>query len=329
MLIKQFKTNQPFLYGLLLILAIIFWVDSFIYHDQVVIVADQMAPLFVPFYELLAGYKFWSVFLSFIFMLVQAFMLNSVLTDKNLVDRNSFLPALVFITLMSSDFKLVGIQPFWFSGFFLIIAINKMFDEFDVGDVPIQVFNVGFLISVASLFYYPALVFYALLLISLSIYYQFNIKTFIASLVGLKLPYMFVATWFFWTDQLPLKITEWVSFYGSVFNNEYSFTAFQWITFSVLGLLALVALTMIYGIGLRDKPVRIRKRNRVVLFFFLLSVLITIFYFNFYYVNRGIIYLPFAAVLSVFFQENRRTFWNEFFFSAILILLIVGKLLRL
>ncbi|MFP4289722.1 MAG: hypothetical protein ACLFQS_10735 [Bacteroidales bacterium] len=329
MLIGKFKSNNPLLNIILFLLAILFWIDSFIYFSEVELSGQHQAPLYTFIYRLFSQYPFWNVLLSFFFMLLQAFMFNRVITNKNLVDRNSYLPALVFIVLMSSGFKLVGLQPFWFSNFFLIIALDKIFDDFDEQDTYKEIFNVGLLIGVASLFYYPVLGFFVLIWISLIIYYLVNIKSLLASLMGLVLPYLFVATYYFWFDKLGVEFREWWSFFQSLFDNPLLLTTFQWVTFSVVGVTTLIALVVVYGSGLRDKPVRLRKRHRVLLYFFLISLVLMVIYFEDLYVNRGIAGLSLAGVLAVFFQENKKNLWSEFLFTALLILVLVGKLLQL
>lgn len=329
MLIGKFKSNNPLLNIILLLMAIIFWIDGFVFYSNVELSSQNLAPLYTFIYQMFSPNPFWSVLLSFVFMLLQAFMFNRVITNKNLVDRNSYLPALVFIVLMSSSFKLVGLQPFWFANFFLIIALDKIVDDFDEQDTYKEIFNVGLLIGIASLFYYPVLGFFPLIWISLVIYYLVNLKSLFASLLGLLLPYLFVATYYFWFDKLGLEFKEWWSFFQSVFDNPLLLTAFQWVTFSVVGFTTLIALLVVYGSGLRDKPVRLRKRHRVLLFFFLISLALMIVYFEDLYVNRGIAGLSLAGILAVFFQENRKNLWSEFLFTALLVLVLVGKLLQL
>lgn len=328
MLIGKFKSNNPLLNIILLLLAVIFWIDSFIYFKDVELSSNYQAPLYTFIYRIFSSYPFGNVLLSFFFMLLQAFMFNRVITNKNLVDRNSYLPALVFIVLMSSSFNLVGLHPFWFSNFFLIIALDKIFDDFDEQDTYKEIFNVGLLIGVASLFYYPVLGLFLLIWISLVIYYLVNLKSLLASLLGLQLPYLFVATYYFWFDRLGVEFREWWSFFQSLFDNPLLLNTFQWITFSVTGITTLIALVVVYGSGLRDKPVRLRKRYRVLLFFFLISLVLMLIYFEHLYVNRGIAGLPLAGILAVFFQENKKNFWSEFLFTALLLLVLVGKLLQ-
>lgn len=329
MLIGKFKSNNPLLNIILFLLAILFWIDSFIYFSNVELSSEHQAPLYAFIYRLFSQYPFWSVLLSFFFMLLQAFMFNRVITNKNLVDRNSYLPALVFIVLMSSSFKLVGLQPFWFANFFLIVALDKIFDDFDEQDTYKEIFNVGLLIGVASLFYYPVLGFFVLIWISLIIYYLVNVKSLLASLMGLLLPYLFVASYYFWFNKLSIEFREWWSFFQSLFDNPLLLNTFQWVTFSIVGVTTLIALVVIYGSGLRDKPVRLRKRHRVLLYFFLISLVLMVIYFEDLYVNRGIAGLSLAGVLAVFFQENKKNLWSEFLFTALLILVLVGKLLQL
>jgi hypothetical protein len=111
MIIGKFKTNHPFMIGLLLIVAVLLWFDGFVFYRQIDFVVEGSAPLYIILAKFFQTYKWLSITLSFLFMLLQAFMLNRVIADKNLVDRNSWLPALMYIVLMSNSFNLFGLHP--------------------------------------------------------------------------------------------------------------------------------------------------------------------------------------------------------------------------
>jgi hypothetical protein len=329
MIIGKFKTNHPFMIGLLLIMAVLLWLDGFVYYRQINLTVEGSAPLYFLLANFFQTYKWLSVILSFLFMLLQAFMLNRVIADKNLVDRNSWLPALMYIVLMSSSFNLFGLHPIWFANFFLIIATDKMFEVFKEESVNVEIFNVAFFISVASLFYFPAIIFIFLLIATLIIYYLINIREFFASFIGLFLPYLFLALYYYWHDMLSEKIEFFTGLSINVRSLFIQIVPYGWFSIIVVGIIGLISISRIYLGALLDKPIRIRKRFQVLLAYLIISVAGVFFAGSLTNIHHGIIMLPLSAIIAGFFQENKKILFSEIIFSSLLILILLGKLARL
>jgi len=329
MIIGKFKSNKPLMFASLLTIAIVLWIDGFIGYNQTALPVENATPIYRLIAVFFESYSFLSVLLSFVFMLVQAFMFNRVITDKNLVVRNSWLPALLYIVLMSSSFSFFGLQPIWFANYFLIIALDKMFEVFMDESANIEIFNIGLFISLASLFYFPAIVLLLLLISALVIYYLLNIKQIIASVLGVLIPWFFVFLYFFWfdlTDQANIQIQ---SFYLNRGLLTTTITPFNLAYIWVIGIITLVSMIRIYlGIS-RDKPIMIRKRLQVLLAYLIIATLTTLFAGAELPINHGLLLLPVAALISVFFQENKKNFINEISFSILILMIIIGKLARI
>ncbi len=329
MVIGNFKTNHPFMFALLVIIAVVLWLDGFIFYRQVLVYGQNHAPLYGLMVSFFSQYKFISVLLSFLFMLLQAFMFNKVITDKNLVDRNSKLPALMYIVLMSSSFSLFGMHPVWFANFFLIITLDKIFDVFREEAVFIEIFNVGFFISLASLFYLPALTFIFLIISALIIYFLVNIRGLLASLMGFLLPYLFVILYAYWHDSLDENLSGLLASQIDPVFLSLQIVPYGWVSIVLIGLIGLVSVSRLYLGALRDKPVRIRKRYQVLLVYLIIALVAVIFAGKHVPIHHGIIMLPLAAIIAGFFQENKKATLNEIFFTLLMLLILVGKLARL
>ncbi len=328
MIIGKVKTNQPFMFSLLLIIAVVLWTDGFFLFGKTSLPTEDMAPFYSIIVHLLGPYKLAGTLISFFFMIIQAWMFNRALTDKNLVDRNSKLPALVYIVLMSSHFSLTGLQPVWFANFFLILALDKIFDVFRDEAVFIEIFNVGFLISLASLFYFPALVFILLIISALLIYYLTNIRAILASIMGFMLPWLFVALYFFWIDTLAEQMHAFTILNIERVLSSWPADYWGWIRLITTAITGLIAIASIYLGGLRDKPVRIRKRYQVILAYLLISLVALFFAGQLTTIHSGIILLPLAAIVAIFFQENRNNLLNEILFTILVLVAITGIILN-
>jgi hypothetical protein len=327
MIITRVKSNHPSLIILLVVLAVLLWLDGFLLHELTL--TQGAAPLYVWVGEFFTHYPGLSVALSFILMLVQAFMFNRVIAGKNLVDRNSWLPALMYIVLMSSSFSLFGMHPVWFANFFLILALDKMFEVFREETVTVEIFNVGFFISLASLFYLPALALILLLLAALLIYYLVNIRDILAALIGLALPYGFLALYYYWFDLLGERTHNFTLLISQARTIPVPLEPFQWVFIICLALITLVAISRLYLTGMRDKAIRVRKRMHVLLAYLIIATAAITLAGPLTSIHTGIIALPLAAILAAFFQDNRKMMLNEIIFTLLMLLVLVGKLVRL
>jgi hypothetical protein len=329
MIISRFKSNHPFMIFTLLILALGLWTDGFLFYSLIAHPTEEIAPL----YNLMAGFfnRFAgiSVILSFLFLLLQAVMINRIITGKNLVDRNSWLPALMYITLMSSSFSLFGMQPVWFANFFLIIALDRMFEMYNDEVINIEIFNVAFLISLASLFYLPAIFFIFFVFATLILYYLLSVREILAALIGMVLPYLFLAIYYYWTDVLEQKIQQMISINIDISAFYYDLTPYKMVFLSVMGLISLVAVLRVYLGSVPDKPVRIRKRYHVVLANLVIAVLSFSIALQTFEIHYAVVMLPLSAIFAGFFQENKRKMVNEVIFTLLIFIIVLGKVIRL
>ncbi len=317
------------MFASLLIIAVVLWIDGFFGYKHTHLPLNNSTPVYHFIAVFFNSYKFISVLLSFIFMLIQAFMFNKVIADKNLVDRNSWLPALMYIVLMSSSFNLFGLQPVWFANFFLIIALDKMFEVFMDESANIEIFNIGFFISLASLFYFPGITLLLLLISALVIYYLLKVKEIIASVLGVITPWFFVFVFYFWFDMNDDALQYLNAFTINVGLFKTNIYPFEWAYIWVIGVITIISVVRMYLGLLRDKPIRIRKRLQVLLAYLIIAIISYFFVSAHLPVHHAIVLLPIAAIVSVFFQENKRNIINEIFFTLILLLIIIGKLVRI
>ncbi len=135
------------------------------------------------------------------------------------------------------------------------------------------------ILSLASLFEVQTLWFLPLYWIFMALYvYSISIKTFLASLLGLILPYWFVASWLLWREEGDLSyfITHFESLWSFTFPADYSYIPLT--HYAVLAFIVILTITgMIHFIrtSYNDK-IRIRQIYYTFMFinFFALVVLI-------------------------------------------------------
>src|SRR3954470_8328591 len=200
MFVSFFKSNNASAYIFIPVFALALWVFGFIHPVTIPAVKHAM-----PFYELLAGpvSNTWvNIILSLLIIIAEAFFLNYIVNENEILTRPSFLPAVLYIIFMSSNKAMFILHPLVFGNFFLMVAIHRLLNSYRKEKAFSHFFDAGFLISIASLFYFPYIVFFPILAAALVVLRPFNWREWIISLAGIIVPYILVATIYYLRNTL-------------------------------------------------------------------------------------------------------------------------------
>jgi hypothetical protein len=191
MLVGVFKKSGLYPSVLLLLVGVLLWVDAFFLIPDLIFIPIDPGPLFKIILPLKDSFPLASLVAAWTLMMIQAFMLNSLMISKGLVEKRNLLPALVFIVFSSSFPQMMSLNPVMFANFFLLICLFRIFETYPEKEVPFELFNVGMLVALAGLFYLPALWFFVLAFASLFIFRVGNIRGILATIIGFITPFFF------------------------------------------------------------------------------------------------------------------------------------------
>ncbi|MCK6648093.1 MAG: DUF6427 family protein [Bacteroidia bacterium] len=198
MFIRFFKSNNAIALVVLPIMAVIIWLFGML-NPQVLPVRHTM-----PLFELIGRGAYavpWlSVLLGYVLVVSQAFLLNYIVNENEVLKKQSYLPALFYMVFMSNNSAMLMFHPQQFANLFLLFAINKLLSSYRKDQAFSQAFDAGFLLSIASLFYFPYAVFFPVLGIAFILLRPFNWREWFISFLGVITPYSFVIVFYFWND---------------------------------------------------------------------------------------------------------------------------------
>lgn len=250
-----------------------------------------------------------------------AFYLNAILGRYKLNSKAVFFPALFFILIGSFINEFCELSPALLALPFLIAACARVFSLYKIDHAGGIMFNAGFLISIAALFYFPYLIFFIFLLIGFIIIRPFNIREYLSGLAGVLVPIFFASVIYYWNHILP-------EFFHSLFN-YYATNSFQLnretlvpilVRFGALILLfawASLLITKIY-----NKAVMHLRHVILLAYVFALAGLFSTLLIN----NNGLehfiwICIPFSIIISIEVAELRRKAVAETLHLCLLLLL--------
>jgi hypothetical protein len=326
MLVRIFKKSHWYSPLLLLFIAALLWMDAFLYPERAI---DTISGPGNAFYEmvfpLMTAYPRAAVTFAFILLMMQVYMINYVATSKEFTDRYSALPGLTYLLLMCSTAAMIAPHPVLFANAFLIPAVNKLLNAYENEQIAKQVFNIGFLIAMASLFFLPALAFFPVLIVSVIIYYIVNLRRIIASFLGLFTPYFFLSLYYFMKtasflppDMMDIDIHPLGIFYLDVNIYEQVFI----VVLSLLSFFSILRLQLVYK---GTKPIRIRKRITMLIIILLFSVLSYVMSNDNIQVHFGMVMVSLSIALSVFFFDIRKRRFTEILFGLFVLLTLAGR----
>jgi len=313
-MLNQFLSNRSSTVIFIPVILLIFWMGDFFR-----ILPEVFEPTF--FYRLVNrvfdGQPFISHLVGFFFALLIAFMVNRSFNNSDFYLNENAISSLVFIVLIGSWQGFHFFSPMFLSFILLILSIGRLLMVYHQKNVLRELFDAGFLIGVAALFYYPLLLFvisiWSLLMLSRS----FNFREYAVPLIGLITPFYFLWVYLFFTDT-PIDFFDYSANIGQtslIYNAGLAQRFFLVIT-GIIFLLSFAFLLKILG---RSK-VRVQIARKLLIVLFFNSALI--YGLSFYYyplTERAIILIfPLVYILPFFFFETKPFYKNLAFYFWIL-----------
>ncbi len=143
-----------------------------------------------------------NVSIALVLVFIQSLIFNRVINRHNLVGKSTYLPALMFLTTSALLTNFLFLSPALVCNFLLIWMMDKFLDVYRQDEARSVMFDLGMLIALGSLFYFPFIAFLPLLWISLLIFRPWNWREWVAGLMGFITIYFFLAVYYYWYDQL-------------------------------------------------------------------------------------------------------------------------------
>lgn len=259
------------------------------------------------------------MFFATLIVLVQALIFNRIINNHSLLAKPSYLPALLYITGTSLFLQFLVLSPALICNFLIIIIIDKFLKlSRAVGAMSIM-FDVGMLIAIGTLIYFPFILMLLMLWLSLLMYRPFNWREWLSGFIGFLTIFIFVAVFYYWNDNLDRFIGIWQPLTNKFPNNlQINYNDY-------LVLIPLSIIMVMAALQLRENFFRsfvsTRRAFQILFFMFLVSI------FSFY-TKKGVtvahflLCVPPGAVLLAYYFSNAKKRWFYETLFAILVICI-------
>jgi len=193
----NFKTNLPFNSFSLLIYAL-FLKWPLLLHPTAPAIVDGDAYLY---HQLLLILKSWfgdfkimyGVF-TILLLYTQALLINNIANNQKLFSKPNHLTGMCYLLFTSVFQSWFVLNPVMIAATFLILVLAKLSKLQNLNDAGKTLFNLGLLLGLSVLFYFPSIVYLLLIFLSLLITRAFKLPEWVIIILGLLTPYYFACS---------------------------------------------------------------------------------------------------------------------------------------
>ncbi len=156
-----------------------------------------------------------------VLILVQAIRLNMVLSDLRMFQSTNYTTAMAYVLLSGMLPQWCNISPALIANFLLIWLFIKLSRLYNHPSPKNLLFNTGLIVGMSVVCYHPTAILILVVLFALAVVRPFKLPEWLILLMGILVPYYFLASWLFLTDnlktfstylpylQLNIPLTQW------------------------------------------------------------------------------------------------------------------------
>jgi hypothetical protein len=247
-----------------------------------------------------------NMLIAAVLIFIQAMLLNTLVNHHNLLGKPTFLPALMYITLSSLFTPFLMLSPPLICNFLMLWMLYKLFGFYKSASVMAAAYDLGMIVAIGSLIYFPFIYLFLTIWIALMIFKAFNWREWMAGIIGYATIFFFLAVYYYLNDRIGQFYTIWLPL-ATRFPNRVHINYYNYIV-----LVPVIIIMLLCFFKLRENfyrsYVQVRKTFQLLFFIFIIAGLC--FYvkaeFN---INHFILCALPAAVFAAYYFLHAGTRW--------------------
>lgn len=315
----------------ILILSIIFWGSWLTTPQSSAAVVSDGTPLGMLIDTQLNLHRILTVIISFCLALFNSLYVTRLCVKNVVYLERSYMPALIYLLVSVGYYDSNAIVIPLLVSILLLKTSSMIFNTYNVKSlISGQYLNIGFLMGLAATLYAPALLLIPLVFIGLQLFRYFDIREWMAAIVGAALPlfFMFYTLWLLGQDWL-LALTnyfELLDFSKVNLPILTDTTPLNWLFMSILAILVTLALISFLR---HQESFKVKPRKAYSFNLWLVVLIIVVFAVAPYrsIEQFPILATPLAVIIPTFFASNRPTFITNFLYALLIFCTIAMHLI--
>jgi hypothetical protein len=153
-----------------------------------------------------------NVIITGVIIFAQALLVNYLVNHYNLLGKPTFLPALMYVTASGLFTPFLVLSPPLICNFLLIWMLFKLFSFYKNKDSKAAAYDLGMMVAVGSLIYFPFVYLFLSIFIGLIIFKPFNWRELAAAVIGYITIFFFLAVYYYWNNSFQHFYDFWTPF---------------------------------------------------------------------------------------------------------------------
>jgi len=286
---------------------------------------ENAFPLFLYILQSIRNDRELLMISSVVLIVLQAFFLTEVINRQNVLKESSHLPALMYVVLMSCFPEQLSFNPLLIANFFIIVFLNSLFNFYKSAEIAFDAFDAGLFIGMATLFYWPSIFLFPLIWSALIVLRTFVWREWIASVIGILLPFFYFAVLLYWYDQLSVNsiVSILAPFYSVQFSTEFNATYI--ILFVILAALAIASIIKFSQDLNTYAKLKTRKFLALFVWFFLFAAFSYLVSSKKTMISLSFLAIPLSVIMSNYFLSVKKQLLAEVIFIILLVAVIYNQ----
>ncbi len=237
----------------------------------------------------------------------QVVYFNYLINTRDIFPERTFWPGLIYMLFMHLSFDCMTLSPVLMSTCFLLLAFGTLVRQMDRRGATDEVFEVGFYIGIAALFYLPSALFIIWAVLSLLFYTGATFRQYSLSLFGFLFPFAATILFYYLFDGLDDFNRNLLA---AVFRvRQYSLSDFQSLLVSLFIPLGLGVLGFVSLFNRAGRYVNFQQRVQQIMAIWFVVVVLTIGLMPFLAPMMFLSFVPPMAYFTYFYFEGIRRAW--------------------
>ena len=250
-----------------------------------------------------------SIIFGGIFVLANALLINWIFNTNQFFEKNTYMPALLYVVLMSFYHSFYCIDGLLIAHTFLILFLAQMYKLVHNQDGRKVVFNGALLAGIALTFHPPMLVFVPLFALMILIIHPFVFREMLLFLTGLLIPLIYAVLFYIYSGHtLDFQLIKQAPNYEK---KQLDFVVSA-------SLFLLLFLFSLIGIAkkMQKSSIRLKKLVRILWLYVLISVILGAWdYYTYSQIERfSILMIPLSFFLTYSFTNKKNESISMFLF---------------
>ena len=245
----------------------------------------------------------------------QVIYFNVMMNNRNVLSKRNYIPGLIYLLFLNFSFDCCTLSPVLMATTFVLMSFGTMVRQISRLQSTDEVFEIGFLIGLASLFHPPACIFILWAMASLVFFSGATIRQYSLAIFGFLFPLLLTALFFYIDGSYTAFYRNFIS---SVFQiRQYNLNDFKSLLITLLipfGLGVLGFLRLVNTFGFNNFQVRCQQ----VMMLWAIAGVLSIGLMPFLAPMQFIIFVPTLAFFAMsFFNSFKKQWLAELIFLGI------------